>query len=406
MIRKLLIFSGVIFLLGWRIFLSVNAKHGDMYNNISWGRMAYKLESLAGFYELPKEVWSHSRPNQPPGSIWLHLSSEYIYNSMKHLIKWSNNKFDIFPSKLVWFWQDHGELISIKIFSILADFAIALLLYKAGGRGIALVYLVSPPMWYNSSYWGQTDPIVAALALWSIYFLIKGKLARSSLLLGLTLITKASWAPMVLFYLIFFIKKYSKKVLNLLFVPVVALAVSWAFHPEANILWWLPNLYLERILPGETALATVGAFNLHHLIWGQMVNHWFSGVLALIILVPLIIYSSINLIRKTNPVNILYWSSLLFWAFFLFNTKMHERYLYPVIPLLSYLLVLKPTIKLLIIYALISLVFLFNMYYMWYAPTIPWLIGLYTPGVLNFISLVNIILFLAFFKLKSSYVKD
>ncbi len=406
MIRKIVINLLFIVLFGFRFYLAFHAKHGDMYNNISWGRMAYRLESLAVYYELPKEVWSHSRPNQPPGSILLHLASENIFNSISQMIKWSNDKIQTFPSKLVWFWQDHGELISIKIFSILADFALAFLLFKAGGKGMALIYLVSPPMWYNSSFWGQTDPIVAALSLWSLYLLIKGRLASSTILLGLSLITKASWAPLTLFYLIYFIKNYPRKIYNLLFGCFVALIVSWSFHPELNILSWLVNLFLTRILPGETALATVGAFNLHHLIWSQMVNHWFSEILALIILVPLIIYSSINVIRKAKPVNLLYWSSLLFWAFFLFNTKMHERYLYPVFPLLSYLLVLKPNLKLLIIYLLVSLIFLFNMYYMWYAPTIPWLIGLYTPGVLNFVSLANIILFLAFFKLKSSYAKD
>ena len=406
MIRKIIITLVVAAMLGWGLYLSVNAKHGDIYNNISWGRMAYKLESLAGFYELPKEVWSHSRPNQPPGSILLHLSSEYIYNSINQLINWSNDQFKIFPSKLVWWWELNGELLSIKIFSILADFAIALLLYKAGGKGMALIYLVSPPMWYNSSYWGQTDPIVAALALWSLYLLIRGKLASSSILFGLSLITKASWAPLTLFYLIYFCKNFPKKIYILLFIPVVSILIALPFHPQTDIVFWLYNLFMNRILPGETALATVGALNLHQLIWGQMVNHWFSGVLAVIILVPLTIYSSINLIRKTTAVSVIYWSCLLFWAFFLFNTKMHERYLYPVFPLLSYLLILKPNLKLLIIYLLASLIFLFNMYYMWFAPTIPWLISMYTPGVLNFVSLVNIILFLALFKLKSTYAKD
>ena len=406
MIRKIVLALLIVILFALRFYLAFHAKHGDMYNNISWGRMAYRLESLAGYYELPKEVWSHSRPNQPPGSIVLHLVSEYIYNYTDQLINWLNDKLPAFPSTLVWFWQDHGELISIKIFSILADFAIALLLFKAGGKGMALIFLVSPPMWYNSSFWGQTDPIVAALALWSIYFLIKGKLARSSLLLGLTLITKASWAPMTLFYLIYFIKCYPRKIYNLLFGALMVFVVSWPFHPQFDIIRWLGNLLVTRILPGETALATVGAFNLHQLIWGQTVNHWFSAVLAVLILVPLILYMSFNLIRKSDPIRLIYWLALLFWAFFLFNTKMHERYLYPIFPLLSFLLVLKPTIKLLIIYVLISLVFLFNMYYMWYAPNIPWLMSLYTPEVLDFVSLVNIILFIAFFKLKSSYVQD
>ncbi|MBI5358747.1 hypothetical protein HZB69_03950 [Candidatus Amesbacteria bacterium] len=406
MTRKIITILVAVIMFVWRLYLSVNAKHGDMYNNISWGRMAYKLESLAGYYELPKEVWSHSRPNQPPGSILLHLASENIFNSINQLINWSNDQYSIFPSRLVWWWELNGELLSIKIFSILADFAIAFLLFKAGGKGMALIYLVSPPMWYNSSYWGQTDPVVAALSLWSLYLLINGKLARSVVLLGLSLITKASWAPLLLFYIIYFVKNYSTKILYLVLIPLTAILIAWPFHPQIDIIYWLYDLFVTRILPGETALATVGALNLHHLIWGQMVNHWFSAVLAILILVPLILYMAFNLVRKSNPINFVYWSAVLFWAFFLFNTKMHERYLYPVIPLLSFLLVFKPTIKLLIIYALIFLVFLFNMYYMWYAPTIPWLIGLYTPGVLSFVSLVNIILFLVFFRLKSSYVKD
>ena len=203
-----------------------------------------------------------------------------------------------------------------------------------------------------------------------------------------------------------FCQNFPRKVYNLVFIPVTAILTAWPFHPQTDLVFWLYDLFVTRILPGETALATVGAFNLHHLIWGQMVNHWFSIILAIIILIPLIMYMAINLFRKSDPLRLIYWLALLFWAFFLFNTKMHERYLYPIFPLLSFLLVLKPTIKLLIIYVLISLVFLFNMYYMWYAPNIPWLMSLYTPGVLDFVSLVNIILFIAFFKLKSSYVQD
>jgi Gpi18-like mannosyltransferase len=368
--------------------------------------MAYRLQSLAGYYELPKEVWSHSRPNQPPGSILLHLYSQYIYRYADGLIALLNTKFLSFPSALVWFWQDHGELISIKIFSILADFAIALLLYKAGGKGIALIYLVNPPMWYSSSFWGQTDSVVAAFALWSVYFLIKGRLARSSLLLGMTLITKASWAPMALFYLIYFLKTHFRKIHNLLFGGLVVIFVSWPFYPSLDIVWWLGNLFLTRILPGETALATVGAFNLHQLIWGQMVDHWFSAVLALLILVPLCLYMAFDLIRKSNPRKFVYCLVVLFWSFFLFNTKMHERYLYPVFSLLSYLLVLRPSVKLMVVYAIISLTFMFNLYYMWFAPGISWLVGFYTSGVMNFVSLLNIILFIVFFGLKSSYVKD
>ena len=101
-------------LLVFRLWLATQSKHGDMYNNLDWGRGA-ALYGLARFYDLPKEVWPHSRPNQPAGSILLHLASYQFNNFASLLINWLNISLPVFPSKLVWWWEQSGELIAIKL---------------------------------------------------------------------------------------------------------------------------------------------------------------------------------------------------------------------------------------------------------------------------------------------------
>lgn len=49
----------------FRLFLSTQSKHGDMYNNLDWGRIAVE-HGLVNFYELPKIVWPHLVPTNPP----------------------------------------------------------------------------------------------------------------------------------------------------------------------------------------------------------------------------------------------------------------------------------------------------------------------------------------------------
>ncbi len=81
-------------------------------------------------------------------------------------------------------------------------------------------------------------------------------------------------------------------------------------------------------------------------------------------------------------------SAILFFAVFLFATRMHERYLYPLFPLLSLgLPILWP------VYLLASLSYLTNLYYQWYAPLVPALVSLYSVQFTKMVSAVNLGLF-------------
>lgn len=264
----------------------------------------------------------------------------------------------------------------------------------------AVLYILNPAMWYNSSFWGQTDPIVAALAMWSVVFLLQKRLVLSPIFLGLSLITKASWAPLVPFYVLYYFRT-NRKWLGLIFAPLIMLVLSWPFHPAWDLPIWLFELYSQRILTGETANITVLAFNFWNLVfkpfgvphtivvWGLPANIWGWGIVG-VLLLPLIW----KLIKNPTPKNFLWTGSLLFFTVFMFAPKMLHRYLYPAFPLLvaSWAISQKKLLLGLII-LVISACYLINIYYLWWAPGNLWLMSWYTEPFTKIISGIYLVMF-------------
>src|SRR5258708_36584442 len=110
-----------------RLFLINVAYHGDLYNNLSWGQGAV-THGLENLYEVKE--WSHSIPNQPPLYILLFATTSFIYQTISNLTNYLNNNVSIFPSSFVWFWQNNGNIILLKLPSILADLGIAFVIFK------------------------------------------------------------------------------------------------------------------------------------------------------------------------------------------------------------------------------------------------------------------------------------
>ena len=366
-----------------RLWLAVHAKHGDMYNNLDWGQGA-ATHKLSEFYELPKEAWPHSRPNQPPGSIFLHLASYQLNSSIYQTINFFNAKLPLFPSKLVWWWELHGELITIKLPSIIADFLLAAVIYKFTRRPlISIFYLLTPALWYNSSFWGQTDSVVAAIALTSLYFLRQKRLALSPIFFGLSLITKASWAPILPLYLLYFLKNHYRKFHLLLLLIIAPLIVSWPFHPHLDLPVWLANLYLTRLLPGESGFITVNAFNLWHLFFAPRAVSFVAANIGSVLVGLILCIALIRTWKKNTFPVFLHSCLLVLFGTFLFASRMHERYLYPVFPLLI-------ISQRYLTYTVLSVTYFLNMYSDWWNPTLTWLISLYTPTFTKIISIVNL----------------
>jgi Gpi18-like mannosyltransferase len=427
-----------IFALFLRLSVITYAHHGDLNNNISWGTIAYE-NGLKNFYEgyrvetktgvgnpkLPlrengEVAWPYSAPNQPPLTIEMFSAARFVWQKVRDFLWYMNWTLLIFPSKTVWFWDEKGMDVMVKLPSVIADLGIGILIYlfvkniakKSEKTAVlfSIVWLFNPLTWYNSAVWGQTDPIVNFLGLLAIYFLFKKKLPLFGVIFTMSLLFKGSLAIFlpVLFYWIV-TQRYSLKVwvetticslLTIIFISV------W-FHPQWNMFFWLINLYKNRILPGEIGYLTANAFNFWWLVnSGKVIDSTvFLGLSARVWGFVLTAAGMLLVIKwvsaKANKTRLFFALAMVSLLTFLFLTRIHERYLYPFFPSATIGLSLVPSFW--PIYVALSITFLVNQFNLFWVPAFPALRALLgNLWFTDFLSLVNIAMLFVSFRLLNS----
>ena len=357
-----------------RIFLLLSAHHGDLNNNISWGEQLV-LRGTNFFYE--GKNWPYSAPNQPPLTVLMFGALMWLFQTIDTGARILNDKLSLFPSTFIWFWEQHGKDILVKLPSVFADLAIGYIIYKyfnqLNKRKTAItmctLWLFNPVVWFNSSVWGQTDPIVNLLGLLGVVALLRKKLERVAVWVTLSILFKGSlfiFAPVLLFVAL--TQKYKPRVWgNALLVSVITLyIVCWPLHPYFDIPFWLGNLYIRQILPGEIGFLTANAFNFWWLVdpgktldttvyLGLPAKIW--GYLIALTGISFILY---RLREKLDDKRVFWALSVSALITFLFLTRIHERYLYPFFPAGTILAGLSPAF--LAPYLILSAAHLFNLF--------------------------------------------
>lgn len=402
------VFSIFLLALVLRFSVIFIAHHGDLNNNISWGTLAVE-RGLNGFYDPPTpgfgEVkWPYSAPNQPPLTILLFWMTRLSWQGTENFSWWLNNNFPLFPSSFIWFWENKGMDLMVKLPSIFADLGIAWLIFNyfnrlKRGLILASVWLFNPITWYNSSVWGQTDSIVNFLGLAGILFLLKKNLPAFATLFTLCLLFKGSllmFIPVLFFIALW--QKYSVRdwlhaIGHVLFWTII---VSIWFHPSIGIIPWLVNLYNQRILPGEIGYLTANAFNFWWLVDpGKTLDSTiYLGLPARVWGFVILLIGMILLIRwlreKFSNKNIFFSLSLISLVSFLFMTRIHERYLYPFFPSGTILIGFDPLLAL--PYTILSVTHLLNLYNLFWIPSFPVLESLMKaeaiPIIISFLNIV------------------
>ena len=402
-----------------RLLLITSAHHGDLNNNISWGQIAAET-GLNGFYGSDNsDDWPYSAPNQPPLYILLFAGLMKLWLFVRDWIFYLNWELLIFPSSLVWFWDDKGMDVMAKLPGIIADLGIGWVIYKYLVNNlkskaqiinwpiiITAIWLFNPITWYNSAVWGQTDSLVNLLGLLAVFALLNKKLEKFALLFTLSILYKGSLAifiPVLLFIILW--QKYAVKryVVSAAVVLFTTLIISFWFHPYVDIPMWFLDLYKNRILPGEIGFLTANAFN----FW-WIVDSGNTNDSALLIGLPARVWG--YLIALTGIAGVVYWlnrrvtdtrifASLMIIAFitFLFMTRIHERYLYPFFPYATLFLAKSPGF--LVLYILISLVHLLNLYNLFWIPSIPAAETYFlTSNIGLYLSFVNLFLLILVFR--------
>lgn len=385
---------------------------GDVNNSVIWGIWA-KQFGLSGYYNF-LNFFNYARPNQPPLTILLYDGLRYAYDFIFSIFWQLNVSIPAFPSQFITVFDKFGYIWVLKLPSIFADLGLSLIIYKLARflksknpLTLMNLYLFNPISWYNSVVWGQTDSMVVLLGLGSILLVFFDFPILGVILFAITILFKATlltFLPIII--VIFLVKKVPLK--KCLLSTISFIITIWVISKPFAVgpaLPWILNLYVNVISKGELPLLTANAFNFWNLLFGQsMVKDTIqfvgisASVLGGLLFVTFSIKPILDIYRKNKLENVLFSIVLITMAAFLFLTRMHERYLYPIfVPLIILASVNRRLIK---FYIILSVLMLLNMYNGWWIPKAAILMNFVGNGVTQRLISVSflIIFFLLNFK--------
>src|SRR6185369_3830651 len=372
-------------------------EHIDVLRYKDWSRIAY-LYGLADTYKTHHLTFGGIPNNQPPGSLYF-LSAAYTvdFQVTKIFLKLTHTP----PGDNIWVNVSLVTLF-LRLPSVFADIGIGILIYlfikkrkseKAALLGSSL-FLFSPPVWYNSAFWGQMDSLNNLFFFAGVFLLYEKKYFFAILSVCLSLFIKLSVLPgIIVFCFLLVLHKQKNRwqlivwsVISLLFIGILSLPVA-----KGNLFWLVD--FVQKNSLGEMQYITNFAFNfwwfffqsfltiestknlyaysiitIHHTptadtqFIGVSLRIWATG-LFLILLAPFLAF--LFKIRKhmTPEKGILALSISLLIGFMILPT-MHERYLYPVLPFLATYVGLQK--KYLTVFILLSLFNALNLYIVWH----------------------------------------
>jgi len=372
----------LLFLLGIIIRLVLTFIPGFEVDMQAWFSWAARLSTLGFSKFYTPNIWTH----YTPGYLYILFILEKIKILFNLGVFWDQTLFK-FPG-------------------IISDIVSTLLIYKIlSGKNrkiaaiCAVLYFFNPAVIFNTSIWGQADSFLIMLLLLTYYFANK-QLFISSLFMGLAILVK----PQALFFVpvlaIFIFTKngWFKLGLYMLSAAVFCIFLSLPFFPK-DPFFGLVKLIIQ--MGRDYPFSSLNAFNLWQVFGGwkpdasvflglsrQIWGIIFFSVIEIIIVTKLFFEKN----KADYPLAL----ALSYFNFYLFITRVHERYLLPGLALLLIAAGSRQSLVLLLLYILSSLIHFVNLYYVFvlYYPKflkINFLFNL-TQNNIVFLSLFSIIL--------------
>jgi Gpi18-like mannosyltransferase len=419
-----------LFLILARFALTFSPPHIDLLAQTEWGKWMYDNGGVRGLYE--HNVWGCIWPNHPPLISYLYFESYKIHSFLMWLMSNLGNfialnrlaptKFMWFFNFIKWFGQTKygtsgyllGVMVVIKQIMVLADFAIAWVIYKtckknnSNWKKYVLAYLLLPFSWYLSAVWGQSNQLSFLFLIISFILLTTKRSIWAPLAFAIAINLKPDCvflAPLFLF--VWFKQKQSWRnlILGGLLAGVFSLwTVSW-FNGESikNLL----SLLSKRLNTSE-GLVTLNAFNFWYVLFPFPSKVLFATTKWLGITVKLwgyicwiwINFLSFKLVRYKKIESIFLAMFTVGFGSWLFMTGMHERYaFYSLVALLFYSIYKKEYFR---YFVVLSIIFFFAMFYVFSVPQsldgIKVLFGWGGQIVPRILSLINIFIYLKIFR--------
>lgn len=328
-----------ILLLGILIRIPLSFDRGyefDVQTNQRWARNAVEVGIVRSYTEQPDGTML---PNYPPLSMIIFAAVGYA-------------------EKVVAPGQELTAPIPyllIKLPAIIADLLTALCLFfvlaawkgRRMGYVGALLYVLHPVVFFDSTIWGQTDPLYTLFLTAALLALLRKWPVAAGALVAAAFLTKAQSVALFPLLLVLFTRDLRTLLRTFFGGCIVVLAVFLPFLIAGQVKPVI-NVYLHSV--GYYSALSSNAYNL----WWSLFGDSAGTVHDTDILLGIASYRTVGFVlffAAVAAVLLPLWSRLrspklaealpaVFlaagcsaYAFFLFNTQMHERYLFPFLAL-------------------------------------------------------------------------
>jgi len=371
----------------WVVVVAQTTVHLALLRTGDWIGDTRLLQRWAGtlsshpassLYDLQK------RADHLPGDLWiLHLEA-WVYR----LVSGHSPSND-------------GFLNALKLGPAIADIGLAVILFLiardvAGvraGRGAALFFALNPAPYFISVVWGVADSVSMVFAALAIWLTVRGWFWAAVPVLTFACLIKPQLGLLAPLLLIFFTHEALRRDEPRRFVrPLTELAVAGIASIGVLLATLLPfgvglPLMHERwSLIGRISFAadvfsntTLNALNLWALLssrsvtfpsinspldhlsgpFGLSYQHWGTLLTAIVCFVL-----ALPLIRKGGSVRLIWTCATVTFAFFMLQTRIHERYFFPAITLMAIVVALRP--RWLPLYIMMSSVYFANVWWVYH----------------------------------------
>ena len=290
--------------------------------------------------------------------------------------------FDYPPFNVYIFWA-FGSLANalgvsmasmIKFVPNLFDLATAALIYvfvrKQATFKVALVstalYAFNPAVIYNTAVWGQFDAVYTFFLVLSLMLALKSKPLPSAVIFALGLLTKPQGIALLPLVALLIYKKNGWKQLAYSVVAFTATVflVVLPFEGIGNPVSFLIKNYSTGYMYYN--VTSVNAFNLWGLfaLWMKDGYLFYVGWALFGAVAVFTLYTVHKRLKVSGDLIAVFAAFMLFFAFFMLPTRIHERYMFPAISVLALMFpLLKKTRPL---YVILTATFLVNQAYVLY----------------------------------------
>ncbi len=292
--------------------------------------------------------------DQPPGTIYILRAS---YETFLLTARVLTRIMHLDVGSTVWI-NENLLTFFFRFPSIIADlilgFCIYIMVKTKTSEKIALItstlFLLGPPIIYNSTIWGQMDSINNLLFYLSLIFLVKKRAFFSVLFLAMSLFVKLSFLPVLPLYLMLGLSGvFFKRTSFIISIAITSVIIVILCLPFSTDPFWIINV-IGKAAHGVNQDISVNAYNFWWLIFnpalrestppitstflGWALNYWAYLIFALLYLPIIFVSAKLIKMKKISIETTFLLTSIVAFASFLFLPKMHERYLYPIFPLL------------------------------------------------------------------------